>query len=64
MPRRGLRYCCGVGGDIYTFAGLLRGIPQRELHGATFIRVWEHQLEGREAESIEKIFKFLKTGRH
>jgi hypothetical protein len=42
-PERGW-YCygCNVGGDIYTFAGMLRGIPQRELHGATFIRVWEH----------------------
>jgi hypothetical protein len=31
---------CQVGGDIYTFYAKLLGIEQRELHGSTFIRVW------------------------
>lgn len=40
-PERGW-YCygCQVGGDIYTFAALLRGIPQRDLHGGEFERIW------------------------
>jgi CHC2 zinc finger len=42
-PERGW-YCygCGVGGDIYTFAALLRGISQRELHGRNWERIWRH----------------------
>lgn len=37
-------YCftCEVGGDIYTFAGLLLGIPRSELYGSNFARVWRH----------------------
>ncbi|HMH48519.1 MAG TPA: CHC2 zinc finger domain-containing protein [Solirubrobacteraceae bacterium] len=40
-PEEGF-YCfgCRRGGDIYTFAALLRGIPQSELYGDTFDRVW------------------------
>jgi Bifunctional DNA primase/polymerase, N-terminal/CHC2 zinc finger len=35
-------YGCGVGGDIYTFAALLIGIRQRDLHGRNWERTWTH----------------------
>jgi hypothetical protein len=45
-PERGW-YCygCRRGGDIYTLGALLHGIPQRELYGDRFDRVWRQVRE-------------------